>query len=565
MKKITLFLISFLLNGIMTNIPFTNAQTSNLFTGLSAGYFFNEATGTTAIDFSGNGHDGTLVNGPIWTDGVIGAALQFDGVNDYVSIPYPLYSLSGGTLSLWFIKNGAGAGSNVIIGSWGGSGSQRAPTFFIPATTLRWEFGDLTDRDTGQAILNNQWYHVAMTYDSNLNVKVYLNGILVSTGTSVNPLGFYGQVHIGHYLNWGNHYFQGRIDEVLVWNRPLSPEEVTRVFSGEHPVQDSTSPSTPQGLTVGNVTENQISLFWSPSLDVESGVAYYSIYRNNETLKIGQSNTPSYVDSGLTPGHAYTYEVSAVNGVGLESVRSLPVSATTLADTTAPVISNLTISSITSTSATITWNTDELSTSGVDYGITAYEYTSESQTLTIGHAINLTDLYPGTLYHFRVSSVDTPGNTAIGGDSTFTTQSPQPIPGGLASSHFLDEGTGTTTNDSSGNGLTGTLVNGPLWVGGIVGAALQFDGVNDYVSIPYPLYSLSGGTLSLWFMKTGAGTGSNVIIGSWGGSGSQRAPTFFIPTTTLRWEFGGPYRSRYRASDLKQPMVSCRHDLRQQF
>ena len=276
-----------------------------------------------------------------------------------------------------------------------------------------------------------------MTYDSNFNVKVYLNGILVSTGTSVNPLGFYGQVHIGHYLNWGNHYFQGRIDEVLVWNRPLSPEEVTRVFSGEHPVQDSTPPSTPQGLTVGNVTENQLSLFWSPSSDIESGVAYYNIYRNNETLKIGQINTPSYVNGGLTPGHTYTYEVSAVNGVGLESARSLPVSATTLADTTAPVISNLTISSITSTSATITWNTNEPSTSGVDYGTSAYDLSSESLDMTTNHSITLTNLNPGMLYHFRVRSSDIAGNTAFGEDSTITTLSLPPIPGGIPGGPIL--------------------------------------------------------------------------------------------------------------------------------
>ena len=199
--------------------------------GLIAAYFMDEGNGTTATDSSGNGLTGTLVNGPLWVEGVIEAGLQFDGSNDYVSIPYPLYSLSEGTLSLWFMKTGAGTGSNVIIGSWGGSGSQRAPTFFVPSTTLRWEFGDLTDRDTGQAILNNQWHHVAMTYDSNFNVKVYLNGILVSTGISVDPLEFYGQVHIGHYLNWGNQYFQGRIDEVLVWNRALSSEEIAGLYT----------------------------------------------------------------------------------------------------------------------------------------------------------------------------------------------------------------------------------------------------------------------------------------------------------------------------------------------
>jgi hypothetical protein len=47
---------------------------------------FDEGTGTTAFDSSGNGNDGTLINGPIWTTGVIGQALEFDGTDDYVDV-----------------------------------------------------------------------------------------------------------------------------------------------------------------------------------------------------------------------------------------------------------------------------------------------------------------------------------------------------------------------------------------------------------------------------------------------------------------------------------------------
>jgi len=48
----------------------------------------------------------------------------------------------------------------------------------------------------------------------------------------------------------------------------------------------------------------------------------------------------------------------------------------------------------------------------------------------------------------------------------------------------FDEGAGTVVSDSSGNNNTGTLTNGPLWTAGKVGNALNFDGTNDYVSIP---------------------------------------------------------------------------------
>jgi len=54
---------------------------------LLAYWKFDEGSGTTAGDSSGNGNDGTLVNGPTWVSGRHGMALSFDGVDDYVEIP----------------------------------------------------------------------------------------------------------------------------------------------------------------------------------------------------------------------------------------------------------------------------------------------------------------------------------------------------------------------------------------------------------------------------------------------------------------------------------------------
>jgi len=217
--------------SISDNYSFTTKESETIPEGLISAYFFDEGSGGVALDSSGNNLHGTLINGPIWTEGIRGSALQFNGINNYVLIPSRIYTMSGGTLSLWFKKTGRGGGNNVIIGSWGGSGSQRSPTFFVPSTTLMWEFGSLTMRNTGQPIEENRWYHVVMTYDNSFNVKVYLNGVLVDSGTSANPLNFFSEVHIGHYANYGTQFFQGIIDEVLIWNRPLSGEEVYNLFN----------------------------------------------------------------------------------------------------------------------------------------------------------------------------------------------------------------------------------------------------------------------------------------------------------------------------------------------
>ncbi len=115
-------------------------------------------------------------------------------------------------------------------------------------------------------------------------------------------------------------------------------------------------------------------------------------------------------------------------------------------DTTAPVISNVVVSAITATSATISWTTDETASSRVDYGLdTTYGQTANGNGPVTSHSVTLTNLVPGTLHHYRVSSSDASGNTANGTDRTFTTTSPG---GGVSPSGLVSDG----FDDSSLNG-----------------------------------------------------------------------------------------------------------------
>lgn len=92
-------------------------------------------------------------------------------------------------------------------------------------------------------------------------------------------------------------------------------------------------------------------------------------------------------------------------------------------DSTAPTLSGITVSSITESSAIISWTTSESADSEVDYGETdAYEIGTESDSsLTTSHAITLEDLSEATEYHFQVRSEDLCGNEATSSDETFTT------------------------------------------------------------------------------------------------------------------------------------------------
>src|SRR3989344_8688637 len=102
---------------------------------------------------------------------------------------------------------------------------------------------------------------------------------------------------------------------------------------------------------------------------------------------------------------------------------TLLITEATAADTAAPVSSTIQASGITTSAATITWDTDENATDLVEYGLTSSYGSMTVVDLTANltsHSVALSGLTAGTEYHYRVVSADSLGNTASSTDSTFT-------------------------------------------------------------------------------------------------------------------------------------------------
>ena len=105
--------IIFSFSLVLINFFGNKEARAEITTGLVGHWNFDEGAGTTASDSSGNGNTGTLTNGPVWTTGKINGALNFDGVDDNVSIPWNS-SLdlpnNGGVISVWFKLDSANLG-----------------------------------------------------------------------------------------------------------------------------------------------------------------------------------------------------------------------------------------------------------------------------------------------------------------------------------------------------------------------------------------------------------------------------------------------------------------------
>jgi hypothetical protein len=136
-------------------------------------------------------------------------------------------------------------------------------------------------------------------------------------------------------------------------------------------------------------------------------------------------------------------------------------------DTIAPIISNIQVPVLGTTNATVTWDTNELANSFVDYGLTnTYEIgTMTDPTSVFAHTVPLGGLLPGTLYHFRVRSADASGNEAQSTDRTFTTvvvpDTTAPVISGINVTNLtgVSASIGWTTNENADSRVDFGLAN----------------------------------------------------------------------------------------------------------
>ncbi len=189
-------------------------------------------------------------------------------------------------------------------------------------------------------------------------------------------------------------------------------------------IATDTTPPVISSVQAGSITTTTATITWTTDEASDSQVDYGTTASYGSSTPLNSSSVTSHSQqiTGLTAGTLYHYRVRSRDAAG-NTANSSDLTFSTTADTTAPVISSVQAGSITATSTTITWSTDEASDSQVEYGTTiSYGLTTTlNSTLVTSHSQPLTGLAGGTLYHYRVKSKDAAGNLAVSADFTFTT------------------------------------------------------------------------------------------------------------------------------------------------
>ncbi len=183
-----------------------------------AAYSFNQGSGGSAPDASGNGRTATLF-GPTWsTLGRFAGALSFDAQNDRAAAPsVPLGPAF--TLMAWVFNPSRSAYETIVT-----VGPER--DLFLRSGRIGFYVG-ASEPLFGNAISNNTWHHVAIVYDG-VRLTAYLNGALRGTPFTVPLAGTSGVLQIGAwpYGATSSDFFGGRIDEVRVYDRALTPAQI---------------------------------------------------------------------------------------------------------------------------------------------------------------------------------------------------------------------------------------------------------------------------------------------------------------------------------------------------
>jgi hypothetical protein len=297
--------------------------------GPIAAWSFDEGTGSTAEDLTGDEHEGTI-EGAEWARGKYGDALKFDGEGDVVKVPNsPEFDLTEAfTLEAWvrpesesnewapILAKEMGGGEAAHELAWwlyeGGSSSN------VPAGGTEPTPGKRSEAAAEDPLPIDVWSHVALTYDG-AQIRLYVDGELVDS--SPVPAGAppvtEGELQIGAATELGDH-FTGRIDEVRIYDRALTEGEIVGTMNLTFPVAITEPPEelgSNDGVMKGTLEVRgpgtEYFFEYGPTTSYGSVAAGEEVEGNGETVEVEE------VAIDLAPETTYHYRLVAVNPLGV--------------------------------------------------------------------------------------------------------------------------------------------------------------------------------------------------------------------------------------------------------
>ena len=296
---------------------------------------FDEGSGATAYDSSGNDHHAEIQGTPQWGDGPSGFSGALD-LSQTVGANCGDFDPTGGTgvftLTLWCLWDGTSGTQHFLTKSnaWG------ADTMMFQVEVKGGNSNpDRTDRmalayqGSTQAILHlvpkNEWAHMALVFDGT-NATGYVNGV-DETGPQPTGIGAYVNAPVLIGVTWnGSRVFQGLLDDMRLFDRVLTETEITAIMEGDTgQSQTAYGPEPPDGALL---TDTWVNLSWKPgpsavshdvylgenSGDVDEATRDSDVFQGNQMTTMLLVGFPGFAyPDGLVPGTTYYWRIDEVN------------------------------------------------------------------------------------------------------------------------------------------------------------------------------------------------------------------------------------------------------------
>ncbi|MGB2865960.1 MAG: LamG domain-containing protein [Sedimentisphaerales bacterium] len=292
----------------------------------------DEGSGTTALDATGNGNNGTLEDDPTVVDGQFGQALAFDnsrvtiGASD--SLTADLFQGSF-TLSAWINPTRTGNTWQQIFRAWREAGNSNDTLFINNDGRLSWRglvggawAGGMCETAAG-VVPADQWTHAAVTGDGT-NFRIYVNGALSQESAFQTTDGSNATYYIGGDPGTAGESYMGMVDDLRVYNHVLSEDEIRSSMENQGgAIVKAYGPVPKNGALYA---DTWVSLSWragdfAVSHDVYMGENFDDVnegavdtFRGNLDLTYFIAGFPGYsYPDGLVPGTTYYWRIDEVN------------------------------------------------------------------------------------------------------------------------------------------------------------------------------------------------------------------------------------------------------------
>jgi len=229
---------------------------------LVAEWHFDEGSGSVLVDSSGNGNDG-VIHGATWVEGKYGAALRFDGVDDYVEVPdSPSLDITDTiTIEAWVEPTSTIQDSGAAIctkGTGAGGESWNLDIISDGFRFMRRQNDGASDIKAVSGTFSSvQWYHLVGVVDGG-HILIYVNGVKTTGNSYTRSFDINDHiVSIGSRQHRSGAYdlnFNGIIDEVRIYNRALTADEIKQHYEGMQTALSLTKSATPHSIKQGQTS-----------------------------------------------------------------------------------------------------------------------------------------------------------------------------------------------------------------------------------------------------------------------------------------------------------------------